>query len=405
MRSTDIISSEDTDWYMSHILGFGYEVRYASSGTVGDQPAGAIMNGPFVRKPSMNLGNRLRKDNLTRIIEAIWRTPRISRAQVARMLRLDRSTVGQLVDSLISHGVLLEDADGVVGPRGGRPPILLKVCPGYCYVIGIELTYPLIRLTAIDLNRQILGERDIKVGSNPLVPLDQLVHEIQSLREHIDGTCITQMGMVATGLGVSGLVDTLNGIIELSDAFSIYKPMPLATEIETRTGKPSFLFNDAQTCALGEISIRQTSNLLFVRVELRPGMKPENIGVGIGCLVEGSLLHGRSVTHLLRPLQSDIPWMEGGRLQFVDRLAHSVALMGNVLGIDHIVFGGDLSGIFPDITHSIVDYALRKDQEAGFRPFYIEESLSGPRAVSYGSCYAALDRLFSIREFPFIVEE
>ena len=42
----------------------------------------------------MPVKNRLRRDNLIRILESLWLHPHRSRADLARELRLDRSTVG-----------------------------------------------------------------------------------------------------------------------------------------------------------------------------------------------------------------------------------------------------------------------------------------------------------------------
>ncbi|MYY79861.1 MarR family transcriptional regulator, partial [Streptomyces sp. SID335] len=48
-----------------------------------------------------------------------------TRADIARMTGLARSTVSQRVDALIAHGFLAEEADG--GSAGGRPPRRLRL--------------------------------------------------------------------------------------------------------------------------------------------------------------------------------------------------------------------------------------------------------------------------------------
>ena len=60
--------------------------------------------------------------------------------------------------------------------------------------------------------------------------------------------------------------------------------------------------NDAQATALGEAE-RTDGNILLAIVECRPGDTADDIGVGVGLVIEGKLVQGHSISHLLRPLR------------------------------------------------------------------------------------------------------
>ena len=91
---------------------------------------------------SMAISNRLRLENVSRILEALWHRPEKSRADLARDLRLDRSTVGIIADRLLELGLIREERFPKTGPKGGRPPLHLTIAPGTAYTIGVEFTAP-----------------------------------------------------------------------------------------------------------------------------------------------------------------------------------------------------------------------------------------------------------------------
>ena len=270
----------------------------------------------------MPVKNRLRRDNLIRILESLWLHPNRSRADLARELRLDRSTVGVLIDRMIELGILEQHADDFTGPKGGRPPVLLRIVSGYAYSIGVELTYPHIRLNAVDLCGKFLGSRDIPIKAYGPQSIDTLAVETARFRTSLDSSFTGGPGLVTIGIGVSGVVDNLKKEIVLSDALHISNPLSIAEPLETVLKVPITLLNDAQASVLGEAGLRRKQELLLIQVEFRSEESMEDIGIGVGLVIRNQLIHGRSISHLLKPGNYNI---SESRDQFIEDLGYSLA--------------------------------------------------------------------------------
>jgi len=343
--------------------------------------------------------NRLRRDNLIRIIESLWRQPDQSRADLARELRLDRSTVGMLIDSMVEFGVLEQHSGDSTGPRGGRPPVLLRILPGYAYSIGVELTYPRIRLNAVDLSGKFLGQRDIPIEVYGPRAIDTLAVETARFRRSLDESFPAGPGLVALGVGVSGVVDDEKKEIVLSDALQISRPLSVAEPLEAVLDVPITLLNDAQASVLWEAGLRRKQDLLLAQVEFRPGNTKEDIGVGIGLVVRNQLIQGRAITHLLRPHGS---LSSESRENFIEELGRSLALIANVMGSDEVVLGGDVEEILENLSRSINSHTVRKglDRET---PVSVSRAAGGGSGVASGAASAALKNLFVSLSFPVLL--
>ncbi len=348
----------------------------------------------------MPVKNRLRRDNLIRILESLWLYPNKSRADLARELRLDRSTVGVIIDKMIELGILEQHADDFTGPKGGRPPILLNIVSGYAYSIGVELTYPHIRLNAVDLSGKFLGSRDIPIKTYGPQSIDTLAVETARLRASLDSSFTSGPGLVTIGIGVSGVVDDIDKEIILSDALHITTPLSVAEPLETVLQVPITLLNDAQASVLREAGLRRKQELLLIQVEFRSQGSLEDIGIGVGLVIRNQLIHGRSIRHLLGPGDSE---KSESMDQFIEDLGHSLALVANVTGIDEIVLGGG-EEILEPLESSIALHATRQGLD-GKNYISISRVSGGGDAVASGAAYAALKFLFSSLSFPLYLSE
>jgi len=339
--------------------------------------------------------NRLRRDNLIRILESLWLHPHRSRADLARELRLDRSTVGVIIDKMIELNILEQHADDFTGPKGGRPPVHLNIVSGYAYSIGVELTYPHIRLNAIDLCGKFLGSRDIPIKAYGPQSIDTLAVEVARFRGILDNSFKTGPGLVTIGIGVSGVVDDIKKEIILSDALHITNPLSVAEPLETVLKVPITLLNDAQASVLREAGLRRKQELLLIQVEFRSDESLEDLGIGVGLVIGNQLIHGRSIRHLLGPESNK---ETENRERFIEELGHSLALIANVTGTDEIVLGGG-EEILESLEQSIVGHTTRKGLELQ-DAVSVSRAAGGSDAVASGAAYAALKFLFSTLSFP-----
>ncbi len=97
-----------------------------------------------------------RQMNRLRVIEALYRHPLSSRADLARRAQLSRATVSTLVEELVRAGLVEErsgaEALGTSAEAGvGRPPVLLSLVSRAAFAVGLDFGHQHIRVALCDL--------------------------------------------------------------------------------------------------------------------------------------------------------------------------------------------------------------------------------------------------------------
>ncbi|MBF9017561.1 MULTISPECIES: ROK family transcriptional regulator [unclassified Oceanispirochaeta] len=345
----------------------------------------------------MAVQHRLKRDNIFRILGSLWRFPGQSRADLARELRLDRSTVGSLADWMIQNKMLEENSANSSRPRGGRPPVLLNIRSGYSYAIGVELTVPSIRLYAADLSGQYLDEKDIPIDVYGPGAINSLAVELARFRKTIEEKYPMLAGLATVGLGVSGSVDNAKQEITLSYALQIFDPLSVSEPLETVLNVPIVLFNDAQACALGEANKLRKKDLILVLIEKRSACAHRDIGVGIGVIHNDEIMHGRAITHLLQPAEGQ---EDRDNHLFIHNLGRSLALIANVTGCNDIVLGGDVDDYRDELCQKITaNISKESNFNGGEAVMNIHNSSDPDWAVAAGAQHSAIRQILQERSF------
>jgi predicted NBD/HSP70 family sugar kinase len=204
----------------------------------------------------------------------------VTRADLARVTGLARSTVAQRVDALIAHKFVLEA--GGSASTGGRPPTVLAFNHDAGVVLVADLGATHSHLAVSDLAGSPLAEvvADKDIGLGPEKVLEWVNREFKSLLKETGRTDADVRGI---GIGVPGPVAFSTGqpvnppIMPGWDGFSI--PGWFASRFDA----PVLVDNDVNIMALGEhfTTFPDTENLLMIKV-----------GTGIGCgIVAGGHIH------------------------------------------------------------------------------------------------------------------
>jgi predicted NBD/HSP70 family sugar kinase len=204
----------------------------------------------------------------------------VTRADLARLTGLARSTVAQRVDALLAHKLVYEA--GGSASTGGRPPTVLAFNHGAGVVLVADLGATHSRLAVSDLAGSPLAEfaADKDIGLGPERVLEWVHEQFTALLRKAGRTDDDVRGV---GIGVPGPVDFSAGqpvnppIMPGWDGFSI--PDWFAGRYEA----PVLVDNDVNIMALGEhwSNWRECEHLLFIKV-----------GTGIGCgIVAGGHIH------------------------------------------------------------------------------------------------------------------
>ncbi|MDD7384898.1 MAG: ROK family transcriptional regulator [Actinomycetaceae bacterium] len=153
-------------------------------------------------------GSRLeavRSHNLALLARtAVTSAQPLSRADLATSSGLSRSTVSRLVDTLIEHGILKEQASTRTNDAG-RPSVPLVPSPHTHVAIGSEITDSAIRVRVIDLGGHILAEyyREIHHTDNANDVLSTLDETLEKAEQQI---LTSQMNLVGIACGIPGLI-------------------------------------------------------------------------------------------------------------------------------------------------------------------------------------------------------
>ncbi len=226
-----------------------------------------------------------------RIIEALYRHPLSSRADLARHTRLSRATVSTLVEELVRAG-LAEEGTGP-GPAGagaeagvGRPPVLLSLVPGAAFALGLDFGHQHIRVALCDLSGEpIVDDYSLaEVDHAPSESLD-LAHHL--VHEALDSAGVAPDRLLGVGMGLAAPINKASGNLEANGILPGWHGIRPAAEMEARLGIPVALDNDANLGALGEKAFgaaRGVDDLVYIRL---------SAGIGAGLIIDGRPYQGR----------------------------------------------------------------------------------------------------------------
>jgi predicted NBD/HSP70 family sugar kinase len=203
----------------------------------------------------------------------------MSRADLARRLGLQRSTVSAIIDQLIGEGWVTEGAIGRA-PRGRRPRFLhLNVQRAGILAVELRPETTTVGLAGIDARFVVQTSWPTPRTSAAFIrELTRTVAEFKRAHPRI----------ICEGMGVSipGRVDA-SGQLVFAPNLSWGTNVDLRGPLESAVGVPVVLENAANACALAELWFgshpEHVRNLVAITV---------SEGIGVGFLLNGQLFYG-----------------------------------------------------------------------------------------------------------------
>jgi predicted NBD/HSP70 family sugar kinase len=220
----------------------------------------------------------MRARNLEVVLGAVSRGGPLTRAALAELTGLTKSTVSKLVGDLVDAGLLAETGPARAGERG-RPGVEVVLSGARVASLGLEINVDYLAVRVLDLTGGVRfaarRERDNR-GSRP----KKVLAELQALASE----ALTETHRL--GLEVAGAVLAVSGPVGDGVLFSApnlgwqdVRPAGLL-----RLPIPVELDNEANLAALGELWYGAGErNFLYVSGE---------VGIGAGLVVNGSLFSG-----------------------------------------------------------------------------------------------------------------
>jgi len=220
-----------------------------------------------------------KQHNRDLVLRTLFSHEAISRAEIARITNLTRTTVSDVVNGLLHEGLVEEVGRGE--SIGGKTPILLSIIADSRYLIGLNLAQDKFIGAIVNLRGEIKETVEIKVDDHDGDKALELVYQIldQLIRKKIKP-------IVGIGVGTPGLVNTREGLI-VNAVNLAWKDLPLGALLEKKYKVPVSVLNDSQATAIGEYVYGRNheldENLIVVNAKH---------GIGAGILINGRLFQG-----------------------------------------------------------------------------------------------------------------
>lgn len=221
---------------------------------------------------------QIKQHNLRLVLKTIYDRQITSRAEIARLTHLTRTTVSDAVSNLINQGLVEEIGYGP--SAGGTRPMLLRIVNDSRLLIGIDLANEEFRGALINLRGEIKYQSILPINGRKGEAAILLVFElIDQLFQAAQGT------LLGIGIGTPGLMDANQGIIR--NAVNLdWINLPLRKLLQEKYDLPIYIANDSQVAALGEFTFgtrEHGANLIVVKISR---------GISAGIVLNNQIYYG-----------------------------------------------------------------------------------------------------------------
>jgi predicted NBD/HSP70 family sugar kinase len=215
------------------------------------------------------------------VLNLIRKHQPISRADLSRHTGLQRSTVSAITEELISERWVTEGALNNV-PRG-RKPTFLHLNAARSGIFGVNVRPFTTNMALADLDGRFLVQETFPTPASPDEFVEQISQRIRDLKK-----LHPEMSYEAVGLSLPGRIDLSSQRFVFAPNLG-WKREDLKQQLETTTGLPVELENEANACALSEYWFGNHNegvrNIIAVAV---------SEGIGVGMVLNGQLVRGPS---------------------------------------------------------------------------------------------------------------
>lgn len=243
-----------------------------------------------------------------------------TRAQLAELTGLARSTVAVRIDTLTATGLVAPAGDDV--STGGRPPARIRFNPDSRVVVAIDLgaTHGVVALADLAGTITSSESRRLQIADGPEPVLDWA---LESARNLFAATGRPLDDLVGVGIGVPGPVEHSTGLPTNPPIMPGWDRFDIPAYVRRVLDVPVLVDNDVNLLALGEHALAwpDQSELLFVKVAT---------GIGAGIISGGRLQRGAQgsagdLGHVRVPFTSETP-SHGARDADLEALASGPAI-------------------------------------------------------------------------------
>lgn len=226
----------------------------------------------------------IKENNQKLIIETLIENGRVSRADLAKMLKLSAPSVSNNIYELIENRKILEVGEG--SSIGGRKPILLEFNYNYGYIISVDLSSQNLKIALGNLQPRIIELSNISIEK--LKKGKEIVETIiENIKIILRNNKINEEKLLCIAIGFPGVVNENMDEMDMLPYWLGWDEINIKSAIEKNFNAKVIVKNDMNLAALGEWkygSGKNSSNLVYVSV---------GMGVGSGLIINNKLYEGK----------------------------------------------------------------------------------------------------------------
>ena len=231
----------------------------------------------------------IREMNEKLVLKTIIQEESISRADLAKQLNLNKTSVSSIVSDLIDKDLILETGSGE--SSGGRKPILVMFNRKAGFSLSFDVGPDYISSLLTYLDGSFVADSYMSTNNTSAEEISDLLKE--TIETHLSRLASSTYGIIGICIGLHGIVN--ENKLNFSPFYS-FNQVDLKKELESRFEIPVFIENEANLAALGEQKLEPTvHNLVSLSVKY---------GIGAGVILNGALYtgadgHAGEVGHLI----------------------------------------------------------------------------------------------------------
>lgn len=220
--------------------------------------------------------------NKLKLIKNLYTKGSNTAGEICTEVGISLPTVNSLLGDLMNSGEVIKN--GRAESQGGRKPDLYQLANDAFYILSVDINKFRVRTAIYNCSNEALTEAEtIRLTLNNEKETFEQICEF--LIDHKDKSGLDNEKIIAVGISMPGLIDSINGI---NHTYLKFGKKSLVENFESRLGRKVFLENDARAMTLAEFKFGQNDqfkNVLGIFI---------GWGIGLGILIDGKIYQGAS---------------------------------------------------------------------------------------------------------------
>lgn len=225
----------------------------------------------------------IKSSNRSLVLRVLNSMGQVSRAELARITGLTKTSITNIIGELIEEGIIYET--GTSDSSSGRKPILLNLSKNALYAVGVYISRDFTYCNMVNLKGEIIREsrQTLEWIQNEQTFLSVI---FDSVNEVLAESNIHKDKILGIGVATVGPLDIRSGIILDPPNFRGLKSIHILEAMQNRFNIKAFLENDMNACAIAEKLFgkgKNISNFIYVGV---------TNGIGAGIILNNNIYRG-----------------------------------------------------------------------------------------------------------------